>query len=307
MPLSSYISRVLDMAQRIGKCTNYSGCKLAYRNEKITVVTKEFRCPECGSPLESLGPKRGLSPTLVLSIGVAIVLLLAVGAILWTLGNSSKRQTDVVELSPTPSATPTPTLTPIPTATPTPVETPSPIATPTPAPSSNTAPTPVADSAGQTIDLDINLPEIAAVKREVLKRIDLMPNVSAQNKDRLYGAVERARGMGRLFSVSFETSLTKVSPDEIAAMKAQLDHPQIKKFLDDPTLVLVILGYADKQGDDQKNLDISNGRAQAVMDALRDQVGVQNVMHVVPMGGTDLLDARQLAKNRIVEVWAVLP
>jgi outer membrane protein OmpA-like peptidoglycan-associated protein len=307
MPLSSYISRVLDMAQRIGKCTNYSGCKLAYRNEKITVVTKEFRCPECGSPLESLGPKRGLSPTLVLSIGVAIVLLLAVGAILWTLGNSSKRQTDVVELSPTPSATPTPTLTPIPTATPTPVETPSPIATPTPAPSSNTAPTPVADSAGQTIDLDINLPEIAAVKREVLKRIDLMPNVSAQNKDRLYGAVDRARGMGRLFSVSFETSLTKISPEEIASMKAQLDHPQIKKFLDDPTLVLVILGYADKQGDDQKNLDISNGRAQAVMDALRDQVGVQNVMHVVPMGGTDLLDARQLAKNRIVEVWAVLP
>jgi outer membrane protein OmpA-like peptidoglycan-associated protein len=293
------------MAQRIGKCTNYSGCKLAYRNEKITVVTKEFRCPECGSPLESLGPKRGLSPTLILSIGVAIVLLLAVGAILWTLGNSSKRQTEVVELSPTPSPTPTPTATP--TATPTPTETPPPTATPTPAPSSNTAPTPVADSAGQTIDLDINLPEIAAVKREVLKRIDLMPNVSAQNKDRLYGAVDRARGMGRLFSVSFETSLTKISPEEIASMKAQLDHPQIKKFLDDPTLVLVILGYADKQGDDQKNLDISNGRAQAVMDALRDQVGVQNVMHVVPMGGTDLLDARQLAKNRIVEVWAVLP
>jgi outer membrane protein OmpA-like peptidoglycan-associated protein len=295
------------MAQRIGKCTNYSGCKLAYRNEKITVVTKEFRCPECGSPLESLGPKRGLSPTLVLSIGVAIVLLLAVGAILWTLGNSSKRQTEVVELSPTPSPTPTPTPPPTPTATPTPAETPSPAPTPKPAPSSNTAPTPVADSAGQTIDLDINLPEIAAVKREVLKRIDLMPNVSAQNKDRLYGAVDRARGMGRLFSVSFETSLTKVSPEEISAMKAQLDHPQIKKFLDDPTLVLVILGYADKQGDDQKNLDISNGRAQAVMDALRDQVGVQNVMHVVPMGGTDLLDARQLAKNRIVEVWAVLP
>jgi outer membrane protein OmpA-like peptidoglycan-associated protein len=295
------------MAQRIGKCTNYSGCKLAYRNEKITVVTKEFRCPECGSPLESLGPKRGLSPTLVLSIGVAIVLLLAVGAILWTLGNSSKRQTEVVELSPTPSPPPSPTPTPTPTATPTPAETPSPVATPTPAASSNTAPTPVADSAGQTIDLDINLPEIAAVKREVLKRIDLMPNVSAQNKDRLYGAVDRARGMGRLFSVSFETSLTKISPEEIASMKAQLDHPQIKKFLDDPTLVLVILGYADKQGDDQKNLDISNGRAQAVMDALRDQVGIQNVMHVVPMGGTDLLDARQLAKNRIVEVWAVLP
>jgi outer membrane protein OmpA-like peptidoglycan-associated protein len=294
------------MAQRIGKCTNYSGCKLAYRNEKITVVTKEFRCPECGSPLEPVGPKRSLSPTLFLSIGVAIVLLLAVGAILWTLGGS-KRQTEVVELSPTPSPTPaaTPTPTPSPMSTPTPI--PSPSATPTPSPAPNSSPTPVADASGATIDLDITLPEIAEVKRAVLKRIDLMPNVSSQNKDRLYGAVDRARGMGRLFSVNFETSLTKIAPEEIASMKSQLDHPQVKKLLDDPTLVLVILGYADKQGDDQKNLQISNARALAVMDALRDQLQVQNVMHVIPMGGTDLLDARELAKNRVVEVWAVLP
>ena len=168
-------------------------------------------------------------------------------------------------------------------------------------------PTPIADASGTPIDLDVTLPEIAEVKRQVLKRIDLMPNVSSQNKDRLYSAVDRARGMGRLFTVSFETSLTKISPEEIGAMKSQLERPQIKKFLDDPTLVLVILGYADKQGDDQKNLEISNGRAQAVMDVLRDQLGIQNVMHSVPMGGTDLLDPRQLAKNRIVEVWAVLP
>ena len=286
------------MAQRIGKCTNYSGCKLAYRNEKITVVTKEFRCPECGSPLESLGPKRSLSPTLVLSIGVAIVLLLAVGAILWTLGSSPKPRTEVVELSPTPTPSPTPTLTPSPTPTP------SPISTPTPEPSAT--PT-VTGETGGTINLDITLPEIAEVKRQVLKRIDLMPSVSTQNKDRLYGAVDRSRGMGRLFTVSFETSFTKVSPDQIAYVKSQLDHPQVQKLLDDPTLVLVILGYADKQGDDQKNLQISTARAQAVMDMLRDQFAIQNVMHVVPMGGTNLLDARELAKNRVVEVWAVLP
>jgi outer membrane protein OmpA-like peptidoglycan-associated protein len=287
------------MAQRIGKCTNYSGCKLAYRNEKITVVTKEFRCPECGSPLESVGQKRGLPPTLVLSVGVAIVLLLAVGAILWTLGGSPKRQTEVVELSPTPTPAPTQTPTPTPSPTLTPTPTPAPTATPTPTPGSTSTPTPVAETSG-TIDLDVTLPEIAEVKRAVLKRIDLMPNVSAQNKDRLYGAVERARGMGRLFSVNFETSLTKIAPEEIVSMKAQLDHSQVKKLLDDPTLVIVILGYADKQGDDQKNLQISNGRAQTVMETLRDQLGIQNVMHVIPMGGTDLLDARELAKNRVV-------
>jgi outer membrane protein OmpA-like peptidoglycan-associated protein len=289
------------MAQRIGKCTNYSGCKLAYRNEKITVVTKDFRCPECGSPLESLGPKRTVSPVLILSIGVGIVLLLAIAAILWTLNSAPKRQVDVVELSPTPTPTPAPT----PTPTPTPLQT----ETPTPAPAETRAPTPTpsANVSGTPIDFDINLPEIAEVKREVLKRIDQMPNVSAQNKDRLYSAVDRARGMGRLFTVSFDTSFTKISPEALADMKSQLDRPQVKSILDDPTLVLVILGYADKQGDNQKNLQISSARAEEVMDVLRDPLGIQNVMHVIPMGGTDLLDARELAKNRIVEVWAVSP
>jgi len=295
------------MAQRIGKCTNYSGCKLAYRNEKITVVTKEFRCPECGSPLESLGPRRTVSPILVLSIGVGIVLLLAVAAILWTLANTSTRQNEVVQLSPTPVATPTPAPTPTPTPTPTPAPTQTPPGTPTPASTAAATPTALASASGTTINLDISLPEIAEVKREVLKRIDSMPNVSQQNKDRLYTAVDRARGMGRLFTVPFDTSLTKVSPDALAQIRTDLDRPQIKSLLDDPTLVLVILGYADKQGDNQKNLQISSGRAEEVRNVLRDQLGIQNVMHVVPMGGTDLLDPRELAKNRIVEVWAVLP
>ena len=187
---------------------------------------------------------------------------------------------------------------------PSPTPTPSPISTPTPEPSAT--PT-VTGETGGTIDFDITLPEIAELKRQVLKRIDLMPSVSTQNKDKLYGAVDRSRGMGRLFTVSFETSFTKISPDQIAYVKSQLEHPQVQKLLDDPTLVLVILGYADKQGDDQKNLQISTARAQAVMDMLRDQFAIQNVMHIVPMGGTNLLDARELAKNRVVEVWAVLP
>jgi hypothetical protein len=280
------------MAQRIGKCTNYSGCKLAYRNEKITVVTKDFRCPECGTPLESLSPKRSLPPTLVLSIGVGIVLLLAIGAILWTLGGRGESHQGIVLESPTPSPTPSPTAS----------ETPAPTATPTPLPSPTAAP-----SQSPEISVTPNSSETAEVKREVLKRIDQMPNISAQNKDKLYSAVDRARGMVLVCSVPFETLLTRISPEGIAYMKSQLERPQIKTQLDDPTLVLVILGYADKQGDEQKNLQISNGRAQAVMEALRDQLRIENVMHVIPMGGTTLLDARELAKNRVVEVWAVQP
>ncbi|MBV8140933.1 MAG: OmpA family protein [Verrucomicrobia bacterium] len=151
------------------------------------------------------------------------------------------------------------------------------------------------------------MPEIAEVKREVLKRIDQMPNISQQTKDKLYDAVAKAHGMGRLLTVSFDTLLTKISPEQIAYMKSRWERPQIQQHLEDPTLVLVILGYADKQGNDQRNLQISNARAEAVMEALRDQLGVQNVMHVIGMGGSNLLDPNELAKNRIVEVWGVLP
>jgi hypothetical protein len=286
------------MAQQIGKCTNYSGCKLAYRNEQISVVTKEFRCPECGSPLEPIGGiKKGISWIVIVTIGIVAVLLLAVGAIIWTLMTPRTARVVVVEET-TPAATPTPSLAPTPTPVPTP------ISTPTPIPTVEIKPTP--EAAAGTINLDVSLPEIDEVKRAVLKRIDLMPNLTKPNRDRLYNAVEKAHGLGRLFSVSFVTSNVRPTSQDITFIKNQIERPQVKLLLDDPTLVLVVLGYADKQGDDKRNLDISTGRAQEVSAVLK-QCGVQNVIHEVPMGGTDIMDPKELAKNRVVEVWAVQP
>jgi hypothetical protein len=63
------------MTPRVGKCTNYSGCKLANRNKKIAVVTSDFRCPECGSSLELVGRKQTTLYTLLVLIGLGTVLL----------------------------------------------------------------------------------------------------------------------------------------------------------------------------------------------------------------------------------------
>ena len=113
--------------------------------------------------------------------------------------------------------------------------------------------------------------------------------------------------MGRLFTVSFETAITKLPPAEIGLVQGTISQPQIKKVLDDPAVVLVILGFADRQGDDLKNQQLSQGRAQTTLELLRDKCGVLNVMYPIAMGGTDIFDAKEFAKNRIVEVWAVLP
>jgi outer membrane protein OmpA-like peptidoglycan-associated protein len=180
--------------------------------------------------------------------------------------------------------------------------------------SGSTAPdnTPVAEppkfvTSPQRIDLDITKQENKEVKAEVLTRIDLMPNISASNKDKLYNAVERARQMGKVLTIPFGSGKTDLGAADLDALKTELDKPDIAKLRDDPTAVFVILGYADPKGDAKKNIAISQTRADAVLKAMKDKLNVINVMHTVGMGGSKLLDAQNLEKNRIVEVWAVLP
>ncbi|HEY0793175.1 MAG TPA: OmpA family protein [Chthoniobacterales bacterium] len=290
------------MAGRVGKCTNYSGCKLAYRNEKITVVTKDFRCPECGSPLEPFGSKKAAPYTLFALLGVGAVLLLAVGAILWTVLSPSDRRVVIVDAGP--SASPT-LLTPPPSATPAGTSTPTPVPSAAPEPTPAAVVSPSASATG-ALNFDTSNPEIATVRREILRRIERSPYPQAQ-KDRAYELVDRAHGMGRLFTVAFETSNVKLSPEDATQAQNQVTQPQIKKLLEDPAVVLVVLGYADRQGVDVRNQQLSQERAQAVLEFLRDKCSVLNVMYPFAMGGTDLFDQREFAKNRIVEVWAVLP
>ena len=285
------------MAQRVGKCTNYSGCKLAYRNEKITVVTKDFRCPECGSALEPIGPPKRSSYTLIISICVAAVLLLAIGAILWTLSAPQKRHPVVVELTGTPTPMATTVETPEPTATPTPI--------PTPTPSPTQAPTPEVASTPE--NLDLTGADLEEVKKGILKRIELQPTASRAQKDKAYAIVQNAKGMGRIVIISFATAITTLPAQDIASIQSQVAQPRVQKLLEEPTLVLVILGYADKQGNDQRNIDLSFGRAQTVADILRNKCGILNLMYPIPMGGTDLFDQHEFSKNRVVEVWAIKP
>jgi outer membrane protein OmpA-like peptidoglycan-associated protein len=286
------------MAKRIGKCTNYSGCKLAYRNEQIEVVTKEFRCPECGSPLEPIGRKKDSSLTIVLFLGVAGVLLLAIGAIVWTLMRQPAHPVTIVQVSVTPSPTQTPVPTPTPTPPPPPTETPTP--TPTPTPIATPEPS------GTPINLDLTGEGLEQVKAAIIKRIELQPTLSRAQKDKIYEKVQSAKAMGRIAVISFATNSSLPSQD-VASITSQLNTPQVKKLLEDPGVVLAILGYADRQGDDQRNFVLSNDRALSVLQILRDKCGVLNTMYAIPMGGTDLFDPRSFGRNRTVEVWAGLP
>ncbi|MEI9895994.1 MAG: OmpA family protein [Chthoniobacter sp.] len=146
-----------------------------------------------------------------------------------------------------------------------------------------------------------------AERQEVLKRIDLMPNVTAENKERLYAYVERAQGLQRLLTVSFETGRTRVSDKEIARVVKESKQPPFSEMARDPAAIFVVLGYADQRGDEKKNLQISLTRTTSVMELLRKQCAVQNVIQTVPMGSPQLFDPKDQAENRVAEIWAVQP
>jgi outer membrane protein OmpA-like peptidoglycan-associated protein len=271
----------------IAKCHNYTGCVRSYRGDKIELESgAPLVCPECGKAVVvTKGENSWMKTTLLLSLGV--VLLGGVLAIfvypLMKGGNDEK-----------PPATPVPG----PTAKATPKPDSGKEATPAPPPEKAVA---------APIDLDVKSAENNSTRLEVLTRIDLMPNISAGNRERLYLSVDRARKMGKIVTVPFGSGGSTVNSADAEILKATLESPEVQKMRDDPTLVFVILGYADSKGDDKKNLAISQARADSVYAVMKGKCGVQNVMHAVAMGSSKLLDAQSLEKNRIVEVWAVLP
>jgi outer membrane protein OmpA-like peptidoglycan-associated protein len=170
-----------------------------------------------------------------------------------------------------------------------------------------TEPTVVKPSVVQNPDTSLQNEQNRRVREDVLKRIDVMPNITPANKDKLYNSVQRARGMGMILQIPFGSGKTALNQAEIGALKSALEDPKIMRLRDDPTAVFVVLGYADNKGDDAKNIAVSQSRADSVVNAMRNVAQVANVTHAVAMGGSTLHDPQSLDRNRVVEVWAVLP
>lgn len=239
--------------------------------------------------------------------GVAIVWLMSGG--LDTLAKSVLKGAPAPAPTPVASANAAPT--PIPVASAIPVGTPVPRAIPVDGPPVGIpvpVDTPVTEAlAPIAVDFNPNASESKDVRGEVLKRIDLMPSLKPEEKDKLYAQVDRARGMGLLIQIPFASGRSTLGSAEIAKLSEATKAESVRKLVEDPTVVFVILGYADTKGNEQANVKVSQSRADSALEVLRDKCGFQNVMHAVAMGGSDFFDAKQASKNRLAEVWAVLP
>jgi outer membrane protein OmpA-like peptidoglycan-associated protein len=226
--------------------------------------------------------------------------------------------------APTPTATPvsTATPTPIPTATPTPETTPTPeptataTATPAETPSETPAPSategsnsePQASASAQAFPTVKNdAAEEAEVRKEVLARVDLLKELSQKERDYLYAQVERARGFTKLAIIPFPSGKTRPEQFQIDHLLGYLQKPEYQKLYEDPTVVFVVAGYADKQGNESQNQEISKARAQVVAKFLETQAKIANTIRAVGMGGSEFFGHGTPDKNRVVEIWLAAP
>jgi outer membrane protein OmpA-like peptidoglycan-associated protein len=223
--------------------------------------------------------------------------------------------------TPIPTATPAPTPTPVPTATPTPVTTPetpapTPQATPTEQPSETPSPSPneppnteaLASASAQAFPtVQYNAAEEAEVRKEVLARIDLLKELSPKERDYLYAQVDRARGFTKLAIIPFRSGKTRPEQFQIDHLLSYLGKPEYQKLYEDPTVVFVVAGYADKQGNEEQNLEISKQRAQLVAKILETQAKIANTIRAVGMGGSEFFGHGTPDKNRVVEIWLAAP
>jgi serine/threonine protein kinase len=238
--------------------------------------------------------------------------------------------TPSVEVNPTPSVevNPTPSakvnLTPSVEVSPTPsVEVnPTPSAKVNPTPSVEVSPTPSVevdptssaqeaaakgDSQAAPSPTPLDPKDADAIKEEVVRRINAIPGITAEKKANLIEKMHRARSMERLAVIPFDnrrSTLRRAATDEL--LKA-FDTPEMRDRLSDPTIILVVAGYADPGGNADRNLRISQARAENVCRILKEQAKLLNAMQTIGMGGTELLDSKQPGQNRAVEIWAVVP
>jgi serine/threonine protein kinase len=144
-------------------------------------------------------------------------------------------------------------------------------------------------------------------REDVVRRINAMPGVTAEKKASLVEKMNKARSMERLAVIPFESGQSTLRRAAVDEVVKTFDTPEMHNKLSDPTIVLVVAGYADAGGRPDLNLRISQARAESVSRILKEQVKLYNAMQTIGMGGTELLDSKRPDQNRAVEVWAVVP
>jgi outer membrane protein OmpA-like peptidoglycan-associated protein len=294
-------------AAEVGKRLQNVPSRPASEVESVPKLKKTKPQPEKAKPQPPVRTPPTRKPWLTIA---GIILVLAIGTAIAFFSLHRLAEPKPI-ISPSVSPTPSPEVNPTPSPEISP--TPSPEVNPTPSPEVSSTPspqatiTPIERQTTGPSPTPLSQHDIDATKEEVLKRINALPGISTDKKANLIEKMHKARSMERLIVIPFESgriALRRAAADELVKTFSK---PEMRDKLSDPTLILVVAGYADTGGRADANLRISRARAENVTRILKEQAMLFNAMQTIGMGGTELLDSTRPDQNRAVEVWAVVP
>ena len=121
------------------------------------------------------------------------------------------------------------------------------------------------------------------------------------------GYLYDGRAMTKLLAVPFAEGRPKLSPAEEKDIARQALLPASQTTLREPATILVVIGYADSQGDAEDNKRAALRRAQLVIDLLHDKCQFAGSSQAMTMAVGDLPAKERANKKTAVEVWVVNP
>lgn len=154
---------------------------------------------------------------------------------------------------------------------------------------------------------DVKDPGNAKIRQDVLDRVDRLPNLSNEQRNKLYASVDRARGMGCVLIVPFLEGKRVLADAERKVLVNGIRSEAVQKLIDDPSLVFVVLGYANEAVSEAEQIKLAGERAESVSTTMRDLANVTNTIYPAGMGASDAKQKAAPGAGRVAEIWAVFP
>jgi hypothetical protein len=144
-------------------------------------------------------------------------------------------------------------------------------------------------------------------KKVILEAIYRMVGSHDLATNKLYNTVTRARSFGLVAKVPFRAGRTQMTAGDKDALKTTMKTAGLQRFFNDPTLVIVALGFADNPGDSEANATVAKQRAQSMNDLMRKDCDIRLVMHPLAVRDWLLSDPSVRTRDYAGEVWVILP
>ena len=158
-------------------------------------------------------------------------------------------------------------------------------------------------------EISTTSPEGSALLKDADARIDEAPNdlYSEKAKAKVREGLKMAHRIFKVYTVYFEKGGASPEAKDKTALTNALQEKSLVDSMGDPRTLFFVLGFADKSGDPQVNKKLSGARADAVVNVLKNDCGLLNLIYPVSVGSSELVSPGNQNKNRAAEVWMVLP